>query len=78
MVSDTVTVTIVGTKVTLPLPDLSTFVADDLDTCLIRVFQNSALYFEYVVTWSDGSTDINNTFKNWNTTGNESPEWLTL
>jgi hypothetical protein len=73
-------VTIVGSKVTISLPSLTTIadVAENLDTVLIRVKYQGALMWEYVATWSDESTNINNTFKDWNTTADEQPQWITI
>lgn len=80
MVSGNSNVTIVGSKVTLNLPSLTTIadVAENLDTVLIRVKEDGVLMWEYVATWSDESTNINNTFKDWNTTADEQPQWITI
>jgi hypothetical protein len=80
MVEAESSVTIVGSKVTVTLPSLSniTAVAQDLDTILIRIKHEGKLMWEYVATWSTESTNINNTFKNWDTTADESPEWITI
>jgi hypothetical protein len=80
MVSDTSNVLIEGTRVTLDLPSLTDIadVAQNLDNCLIRVYYQDAIMWEYLATWSDESTNINKTFKNWDTTSNISPEWITL
>ena len=80
MVEAESSVTIVGSKVTVTLPSLSniTAVAQDLDTILIRIKYEGKLMWEYVATWSTESTNINNTFKTWDTTADESPEWITI
>jgi|694.fasta_scaffold132470_2 hypothetical protein len=80
MVSGTSNVLIEGTRVTLDLPSLTNIadVAHNLDNCLIRVYYQDAIMWEYLATWSDESTNINKTFKNWDTTSNISPEWITL
>ena len=80
MVEQNSGVTIVGSKVTINLPSLTTIanVAENLDTVLIRVKYQGALMWEYVATWSDESTNINNTFKDWNTTADEQPQWITI
>ena len=80
MVEQNSGVTIVGSKVTINLPSLTTIanVAENLDTILIRVKYQGALMWEYVATWSDESTNINNTFKDWNTTADEQPQWITI
>jgi hypothetical protein len=80
MVEAESSVTIVGSKVTVTLPSLSniTAVAQDLDTILIRIKHEGKLMWEYVATWSTESTNINNTFKTWDTTADESPEWITI
>lgn len=73
-------VTVVGSKVTISLPSLTTIadVAENLDTVLIRVKYQGALMWEYVATWSDETTNINATFKDWNTTADEQPQWITI
>lgn len=80
MVEQNSGVTIVGSKVTISLPSLTTIadVAENLDTVLIRVKYQGALMWEYVATWSNESTNINNTFKDWNTTADEQPQWITI
>lgn len=80
MVEQNSGVTIVGSKVTINLPSLTTIanVAENLDTVLIRVKYQGALMWEYVATWSNESTNINNTFKDWNTTADEQPQWITI
>ena len=69
-----------GTKISVALPSLTDIadVAQDLDVCLIRVFNGDTLLWEYLATWSNESTNINKTFKNWDTTSNISPQWITL
>jgi len=69
-----------GTKISVALPSLTNIadVAQDLDVCLIRVFNGDTLLWEYLATWSNESTNINKTFKNWDTTSNISPQWITL
>jgi len=69
-----------GSKITVALPSLTDIadVAQNLDNCLIRVYYQDAIMWEYLATWSDESTNINKTFKNWDTTSNISPEWITL
>ena len=73
-------VTLSGSKVSITLPSLSTInaVAENLDTVLIRVKYEGALMWEYVATWSNGNTNINNTFKQWDTTADEAPQWITI
>lgn len=81
MVSGNDTPTITGTLATITLPNLTNIsnVANDLDQILVRVLsEENNLLWEYFCTWSNSSTNINNTFKTFNTTGAESPEWLTL
>lgn len=69
-----------GSKITVALPSLTDIadVAQDLDVCLIRVFDGDTLLWEYLATWSNESTNINKTFKEWQTTSNISPQWITL
>ena len=73
-------ITSVGSKVSVTLPSLTDIavVAQDLDTILIRIKYEGKLMWEYVATWSTESTNINNTFKTWTTTADESPEWITI
>lgn len=69
-----------GSQITVALPSLTDIadVAQDLDVCLIRVFDEDTLLWEYLATWSNESTNINKSFKNWDTTSNISPQWITL
>jgi hypothetical protein len=53
-------------------------VAQDLDTVLIRVLYDNILKWEYVATWSTESTNINNTFKQWDETTPVAPQWIQL
>lgn len=80
MVSDTNAVTRNGSRISVGLPSLTNIadVAQNLDNCLIRIYYQDAILWEYLATWSDESTNINKTFKNWDTTSNISPEWITL
>jgi hypothetical protein len=80
MVSDNSGIVAQGSRITLDLPSLTNIadVAQDLDVCLIRVFDEDTLLWEYLATWSNESTNINKSFKNWDTTSNISPQWITL
>jgi hypothetical protein len=80
MVEATNAVTMSGSKVTMNLPSLTTIsdVAQDLDTVLIRVIKDDVLKWEYVATWSSESTNINNTFKQWDETTPVAPQWIQL
>ena len=80
MVEATNAVTKSGSKVTMNLPSLTTIadVAQDLDTILIRVLKDNVLKWEYVATWSTESTNINNTFKQWDETTPVAPQWIQL
>lgn len=80
MVEGDFSVTLDNTKVSVTLPSLTSIeaVAQNLDTVLIRIKYQGKLMWEYVATWSDESTDINNIYKNWDTTADESPEWITI
>lgn len=73
-------VTISGSKVTLVMPSLTAIaaVAQDLDTVLIRVLYDNILKWEYVATWSTESTNINNTFKQWDEVSPVAPQWIQL
>jgi hypothetical protein len=80
MVEATNAVTMSGSKVTMNLPSLTTIadVAQDLDTVLIRVLYDNILKWEYVATWSTESTNINNTFKQWDEVTPVAPQWIQL
>jgi hypothetical protein len=73
-------VTISGSKVILVMPNLAPIadVAQDLDTVLIRVLYDNILKWEYVATWSTESTNINNTFKQWDEVTPVAPQWIQL
>lgn len=73
-------VVLVGSKITILTPSLTAIadVAQDLDTILIRVLFNDVLKWEYLATWSDESTDINNTFKQWDEVTPVAPQWIQL
>lgn len=80
MVSDLKQPVEVGSRISVDLPSLVPIadVAQDLDVVLIRIYNLNTLMWEYLATWSSESTNINKTFKNWQTTSNISPEWITL
>lgn len=79
-VSATSTITTQGTRIIVDLPSLQSIadVAQNLDVCLIRIFDGDVLVWEYLATWSDESTNTNKTFKHWQTTSNITPQWITL
>lgn len=78
--TDVVMVNEVGSMITLDLPNLTTIndVAKNLDVCLIRVIYDNKMYFEYLATWSDESTNNYHTFKEFTTTTAPSPNWIAL
>lgn len=78
MVTGTETITRNGTRISITMPDMSTLPADNLDMVLIRVYDATILMWEYLATWSDGNTNINNTFKTWQTTTGVTPQWVTI
>jgi hypothetical protein len=80
MVSDLKQPVEVGSRISVDLPSLTPIadVAQNLDVVLIRIYNLDTLLWEYLATWSDESTNINKTFKHWDTTSNISPEWITL
>ena len=80
MVTATNAVTKIGSQVTISLPSLTAIsdVAEDLDTLLIRIFLGNVLKWEYVATFSNESTDINNTFKQWDEVTPVAPQWIQL
>lgn len=67
-----------GTQVTLTLPDLSTLNIKEKDELLFRVIQDDILLFEYIGYFIDGDISEYRQWKNWNTTVNNSREWMTL
>ena len=73
-------VAMVGTMVTLELPSLTDIdlVAKNLDTCLIRVYSNNVLMWEYLTTWSNESTSNLAIFKDFQTTEPPNNRWVTL
>lgn len=73
-------VTIVGSKVTLNLPILTTInaVAQNLDTILIRVIYDGVMKWEYLVTWSTEATGLNREYKQWTEVTPVTPNWIKL
>jgi hypothetical protein len=73
-------VTISGSKVILVMPNLTPIATlpQDLDTVLIGYFMTIILKWEYVATWSTESTNINNTFKQWDEVTPVAPQWIQL
>ena len=65
---------------TMNLPSLTAInaVAQNTDEILIRVFNANNLVWEYLGYWIVGTTNINNTWKQWDTTAPVSPNWITL
>lgn len=78
MVTGTGTITRNGTRISITMPNMSTLPADNLDMVLIRVYDATILMWEYLATWSDGNTNINNTYKTWETTTGSTPQWVTI
>ena len=78
MVSAIGAVTKTGSQISVGMPNMSTLPAVNLDTILIRVFSANVLMWEYLATWSDGNTNINNRFKTWDTTDPTTPQWIKL
>lgn len=72
------TPTISGTKVILLLPVLSTLNIKEKDELLFRVIQNNILLFEYLGYYINGSLSEYREWKQWDTTTNNSKEWVTL
>jgi hypothetical protein len=79
-VTATNAVTKVGSKVTINLPSLTAIsdVAEDLDTLLIRVYLGDVLKWEYVATYSNESTNINRSFKEWDEVAEVTPQWIQI
>lgn len=71
---------LVGSKITILTPSLTTIadVAQDLDTILIRVLYDDVLKWEYLATWSNESTNINASFKQWEEVTPVAPQWIQL
>jgi arginyl-tRNA--protein-N-Asp/Glu arginylyltransferase len=65
---------------TMNLPSLTAInlVANNTDEILIRVFNANNLVWEYLGYWIVGTTNINNTWKQWDATAPVSPQWITL
>ena len=78
MVTHTGTITRNGTRITITMPDMSTLPTTNLDMMLIRIFDTNIMMWEYLATWSDGNTNINNTYKTWQTTTASTPQWVTI
>ena len=78
MVSSIGAVTKTGSQISMAMPDMSTLPAVNLDTILIRIFDANVLMWEYLATWSDENTNINNRFKTWDSTAPTSPQWIKL
>ena len=73
-------VAMTGTMVALEMPVLTDIdlVAKNLDTCLIRVYSNNVLIWEYLATWSNESTSNLAIFKDFQTTEPSTNRWVTL
>jgi hypothetical protein len=73
-------VVLVGSKITILTPSLTAIsdVAEDLDTILIRVLYEDVLKWEYLATWSNESTNINKSFKEWEEVAVVAPQWIQL
>lgn len=81
MASGSQNLTITGSKVSIGLPSLSTITpkAKNLDEILIRIFDGSGhLIWEYLGMWIVGSDDLQRNWKSWNTTANQTKNWVTL
>jgi hypothetical protein len=80
LVSSTESVTIVGTQISMGLPNLAPInaVAQNLDTCLIRVLDDGVLLWEYLATWSDEGTNINKIFKQWDQVAPTAQQWIKI
>ena len=77
-VSATVTPTIVGTKVTLTLPNITTLNLQEMNEVNIRVKQSNVLLFEYLAYYIVGSVNEYRIWKTWDKTANNSKNWVTL
>jgi hypothetical protein len=73
-------IVLVGSKITILTPSLTAIsdVAEDLDTILIRVLYEDVLKWEYLATWSNESTNINASFKQWDEVSPVAPQWIQL
>lgn len=77
-VSALVSPVIIGTRVTLALPDISTLNLREMNEVNIRVKQGNVLLFEYLAYYIEGSTNEYRKWKQWDTTSVNSKEWVTL
>lgn len=79
-VTGTSAVTKVASKVTITLPALTAIaaVANNYDQVQLRLLDGTALVWDYLLTWSNESIDINKEFKEWTEPAPGSPEWTTL
>jgi predicted regulator of Ras-like GTPase activity (Roadblock/LC7/MglB family) len=77
-VSSTVTPVIVGTRVTLALPDISTLNLHEMNEINVRVKQGYVLLFEYLAYYIEGSVNEYRQWKQWDSTTLNSKEWITL
>ena len=80
MVTATSTPTKLYSFYTMALPVLTpiTAVAQNTDELLFRVFNGNNLVWEYLGYWIIGTTNINRTGKEWDTTSPVAPNWITL
>ena len=62
----------------LPVLTPITAVAQNTDELLFRVFNGNNLVWEYLGYWIVGTTNINRTWKDWDTTSPVAPNWITL
>lgn len=66
--------------ITMTLPTLTTItaVAKNTDELLFRVYNGNVLMWEVLGYWITGTTNIYNTWKQFNTTAPGTPNWKTL
>ncbi len=77
-VSSTVTPVIVGTRVTLTMPNITTLNLQEMNEVNIRVKQGNVLLFEYLAYYIEGSTNEYREWKQWDSTALNSKEWISL
>jgi hypothetical protein len=77
-VSSTVTPVIVGTRVTLTMPNITTLNLQEMNEVNIRVKQGNVLLFEYLAYYITGSTNEYREWKVWDNTALNSKEWISL
>jgi hypothetical protein len=79
-VTSTVTPTYNGSKATFTLPSLAAIlaVANQGDELVVEVAISGVRYFQTLAYWIVGSYDMYHSWKSWNTTPNQTNQFITL